>query len=132
MINLSDGYSSPAETARFEPGDVIHHKRFNYRGVIVDFDSTCRAPDDWYQANQTQPNRNQPWYHVLVDGEQQVTYVAQSNLTFDSLKEPVVHGMINLFFSGYDQTNRKYIRNDTPWNPGQPPDAPPTPPYSFQ
>ena len=31
MINLSDGYSSPAETARFEPGDVIHHKRFNYR-----------------------------------------------------------------------------------------------------
>ena len=115
MINLSYGYSSPAETARFEPGDVIHHKRFNYRGVIVDFDSTCRAPDDWYQANQTQPNRNQPWYHVLVDG-----------------KEPVVHGMINLFFSGYDQTNSKYIRNDTPWNPGQPPDAPPTPPYSFQ
>jgi heat shock protein HspQ len=132
MINLSEGFSPSPASSKFEPGDVVVHLRYSYRGVIVEFDSTCQAPADWYQSNQTQPDRNQPWYHVLVDGKQQVTYVAQSNLKYDSPGEPVVHGMINLFFSGYDQENNQYIRNDTPWNPGKPPDAPPsTPPPDF-
>ena len=40
--------------------------------------------------------------------------------------------MINLFFSGYDVEKQKYIRNNVPWNPGKPPDAPPsTPPPGF-
>ena len=132
MINLSDGYSPRADTPKYEPGEVIEHKRYGYRGVIVEFDSTCQASEDWYQSNQTQPDRNQPWYHVLVHGNQQVTYVAQSNLSYDSSGDPVVHGMINLFFSEYDQKNNKYTRNNTPWNPGKPPDAPPsTPPPDF-
>ena len=132
MINLSEGFSPAPDSSEFKPGDIIVHIRYSYRGVIVEFDSTCQAPDDWYQSNQTQPDRNQPWYHILVDGSQQVTYVAQSNLKYDSSGEPVVHGMINLFFSGYDQENNQYIRNNTPWNPGKPPDAPPsTPPPDF-
>ena len=132
MINLSEGYSGPAESPKFDPGDVIEHLRYKYRGVIVNFDSTCKAPDDWYQSNQTQPSRNQPWYHILVDGNQQVTYVAQSNLAHDSSNEPVIHGMINLFFSGYNNNDHKYIRNEVPWNPGKPPDAPPpSPPPDF-
>ena len=68
MINLANGYSSPTDTPNFEPGEVVQHIRYGYRGVIVDFDSACMAPDDWYQSNQTRPDRNQPWYHVLVDG----------------------------------------------------------------
>ena len=132
MINLANGYSSPTDTPNFEPGEVVQHIRYGYRGVIVDFDSACMAPDDWYQSNQTRPDRNQPWYHVLVDGNQQVTYVAQSNLEYDQTHPPVVHGMINLFFSGYNQDENKYLRNEVPWNPGNPPDAPPsTPPPDF-
>ena len=132
MINLANGYSSPTDTPNFEPGEVVQHIRYGYRGVIVDFDSACMAPDDWYQSNQTRPDRNQPWYHVLVDGNQQVTYVAQSNLEYDQTNLPVVHGMINLFFSGYNQDENKYLRNEVPWNPGNPPDAPPsTPPPDF-
>ena len=100
--------------------------------MIVEFDLTCQAPDSWYQSNQTQPDRNQPWYHILVDGNQQVTYVAQSNLVYDQLNKPVVHPMLNLFFSGHDEEENKYIRNDVPWDPGNPPDAPPPgPPPDF-
>ena len=130
MINLSDGFALAPDIPKFETGEVVQHIRYGYRGIIVDFDSICQAPEDWYQSSQTQPDRNQPWYNVLVDGNQQVTYVAQSNLQADLSKQQVVHGMINLFFSGYDQENNKYIRNQTPWNPGKPPDAPPstTPP----
>lgn len=132
MINLSDGFAPAADIPNFLRGEIIQHLKYKYRGVIVEFDSTCQAPDHWYQSNQTQPDRNQPWYHVLVDGNHKVTYVAQSNLTYDSSTEPVIHGMINLFFSGYDQESNKYIRNNTPWNPGKPPDAPPsTPPPDF-
>lgn len=134
MINLSEGFSPKNDSPEpeFEPGDIIEHIRYSYRGVIVHFDTTCKAPEDWYQSNQTQPDREQHWYHVLVDGNQQVTYVAQSNLQTDHSKQQVVHGMMNLFFSGYDVENNKYIRNNVPWNPGKPPDAPPsTPPPGF-
>jgi len=133
MINLSDGFAPPSETPRFEIGEVISHKRYAYRGVIVSIDTDCQAPDDWYKANQTQPNRNQPWYHILVDGNQQVTYVAQSNLEYDQLGSPVVHPMLNLFFYGHDENENKYLRNEIPWDPGKPPDAPPpTPPPDFE
>ena len=132
MINLSNGYSVPSDSPKFEPGDVIFHKKYGYRGVVVDFDITCQAPDAWYQSNQSQPDRNQPWYHILVDGNQQVTYAAQSNLVYDQLEKPVIHPMLNLFFSGHDEEKNKYLRNTIPWDPGNPPDAPPpTPPPDF-
>ena len=125
MINLANGYTCLENSPKFSKGEVIEHQMYGYRGVIVDYDNTCQAPEHWYHSNQTQPNRNQPWYHVLVDGNQQVTYVAECNLTLDQSGQPVVHGMLNLFFSGYDERKNKYLRNDVPWNPGNPPDAPP-------
>ena len=104
MINLSNGYSVPADSPKFEPGDVIFHKKYGYRGIVVDFDITCQAPDSWYQ----------------------------SNLVYDQLEKPVIHAMLNLFFSGHDEENNKYLRNTIPWDPGNPPDAPPpTPPPDF-
>jgi heat shock protein HspQ len=128
MINLSEPYAIPPDSAKFSSGQVVRHIRYGYRGLIVDFDPTCQADDEWYKANKTQPNKNQPWYHVLVDGQQQVTYVAQDNLEFDSTGDPIVHPMLNLFFSGHDESTNRYLRNEVPWNPGQPPDAPPPPP----
>ena len=125
MINLNEPYSVPPAEAKFSPGEVVHHRRYGYRGLVVDFDTTCQADDGWHKANQTQPDKNQPWYHVLVDGQQQVTYVAQSNLELDTTGAPIVHAMLNLFFSGHDESTNRYLRNEVPWNPGQPPDAPP-------
>ena len=128
MINLSEGFAPPTDDPKFAAGDVIFHKKYSYRGVIVSIDDRCQAPDDWYQANQTQPNRKQPWYHILVDGNQQVTYVAQSNLKYDKLGSPVVHPMLNLFFYGHVESENKYLRHEVPWDPGNPPDAPPSSP----
>lgn len=132
MINLLSDYSKLPDSLKFDPGDVIFHKKYGYRGVVVDFDITCQAPDAWYQSNQSQPDRNQPWYHILVDGNQQVTYSAQSNLSYDQLDKPVIHPMLNLFFSGHDAEKNKYLRNNIPWDPGNRPDVPPpTPPPDF-
>lgn len=51
----------------FEPGQLVRHRRYGYRGVVVDRDEFCEADDEWYSKNQTQPDRDQPWYHVLVE-----------------------------------------------------------------
>jgi len=100
-------------TPRFTPGQLVRHRRYGYRGVVADLDSVCQADDTWYQKNKTQPNREQPWYHVLVHGTSSATYAAQENLLPDDSCDPVQHSMIDFFFS--DFFAGRYVRNDTPW-----------------
>lgn len=101
---------------RFSPGQIIRHRRYNYRGVIVAVDRRCLADEDWYRSNATQPDRSQPWYHVLVDGTQSTTYVAQENLRGDASGEPIEHPMLEQFFEGY--LDGRYVRNEEPWGAG--------------
>ena len=128
MINLNNGYSVLPASPKYKTGEVINHVKYNYRGLIVSLDETCKAAYDWYQSNQTQPDRNQAWYHILVDGAKHVTYVAESNIELDSSGHSVVHPLLNLFFFGIDEENNRYLRNDVPFDPGSPPDALPPPP----
>ena len=132
MIHILQEYQSENNPTRLQTGDIITHSKYGYRGVIVHIDPTFQGNENWYLSNQTKPNKKQPWHFVLVDGNQQVTYVAESNLTLDRLGKQVDHPMINLFFSGYDDELKKYIRNEVPWNPGNPPETPPPdPPPNF-
>jgi heat shock protein HspQ len=94
----------------FAQGQLVRHRRYGYRGVVVDFDLTCQADELWYYQNQTQPPRNQPWYHVLVDGNPTATYAAQTSLAEDPTREPVDHPLVPQFFSGF--ANGRYERND--------------------
>ena len=97
----------------FEPGQLVRHRRYGYRGVVVDRDNSCQADDEWYERNQTQPDRDQPWYHVLVDGTSSCTYAASENLVADSAGLPISHPLAAYFFSAF--TEGRYIRNDEPW-----------------
>jgi heat shock protein HspQ len=84
-------------------GTIVHHNKYGYRGVIASFDPMCQADDVWYSNNRTQPSRNQPWYHVLVDGADTTTYVAEENLELAAAVEPVQHPLLMHFFSTYYQ-----------------------------
>ena len=97
----------------FEPGQLVKHKRYGYRGVVVDFDMNCQADEDWYSSNRTQPDRAQPWYHVLVHNSDQGTYAAQSSLLTDTSGLRVVHSLEPLFFSAFNKGC--YIRNNRVW-----------------
>lgn len=97
----------------FLPGDVIKHRTYGYRGVIVAVDGHCKADPEWYMANKTQPAREQPWYHVLVHGCESCTYAAQSSLVADEDVQEVKHPFVAYFFSQFD--NGKYVRNEHPW-----------------
>lgn len=97
--------------AKFAIGQVIHHKLFGYRGVIADVDATFQGLEEWYHnLAKRQPQKNKPWYHVLVDGSDHITYVAERNLEVDAIDpniEPIHHPELSYFFTGYQ--NGKYL-----------------------
>ena len=103
----------PHDPARFGEGTLVRHRRYGYRGVVVALDLECRADEAWYQKNHTQPDRDQPWYHVLVHGSTQTTYAAESSLVPDGDPSPIEHPLVGLFFSAYE--DGAYVRNDRPW-----------------
>ena len=100
-------------STEFAPGDLVRHRRYGYRGVVVDLDPICTAPDEWYFSNQTQPRKDQPWYHVLVDGSDRTTYAAEENLAPDPSGAPVAHPLVDVFFEPF--AGGRYERNDRPW-----------------
>jgi hemimethylated DNA binding protein len=82
---------------RYLTGDVVRHRRYDYRAVIIGADRYCKADELWYQNNRTQPDRNQPWYHVLdEDGGER--YVAEENLSPDSAGGPLETPLVGLMF----------------------------------
>ncbi len=70
-----------AAQAQFSIGDLVHHKLFDYRGVIVDVDSRLMLSDEWYETvARSRPPKDQPWYRVLVHDATPEPYVAERNL----------------------------------------------------
>jgi heat shock protein HspQ len=89
-------------SAKFFVGQLIQHKLFDYRGVIVDVDATFQGSDEWYQTVAlTRPPRDEPWYHVLVHGAIHRTYAAERNLAPDTNGEPIEHPEIGYFFDEF-------------------------------
>lgn len=90
------------DKARFAIGDVVHHRLFDYRGVIVDVDPHMMLPDEWYDAvARSRPPRDKPWYRVLVHNATHETYVAERNLEPDSSGAPVRHPLVDACFSTF-------------------------------
>jgi len=97
--------------AKFSVGELVHHRLFDYRGVIVDVDRNFQSTEEWYeQVAKSRPPKNKPWYHVLVHGSIHSTYVAEQNLEPDDSVEPIVNPMLEQFFSKFD--NGKYVRKE--------------------
>ena len=87
----------------FAVGELINHRLFEYRGVIVDVDSTFQSTQEWYETvARSRPPKDKPWYHVLVHGATHATYVAEQNLERDSSNEPISHPMLSHFFSKFE------------------------------
>ena len=88
--------------ANFTVGQLIHHRLFDYRGVVVDVDPSYLGDDEWYErVARSRPPKDSPWYHVLVDGSDVQTYVAEQNLEKDLYDAPVDHPMIDDYFAGF-------------------------------
>ena len=94
--------SEPAQPLFFI-GQRVHHKKFDYRGVVVDVDARFAGTEEWYQqVALSRPPKDRPWYHVLVHNSSQMTYVAERHLEPDSSDDPIDHPAIDMYFDGFD------------------------------
>ncbi len=91
-----------AINVKFSMGQIIHHKLFAYRGVIIDVDPTFQGTEDWYrQMAKSRPPKDRPWYHVLVHDAGLNTYVAERNIEEDESDAPINHPAVSQFFSDF-------------------------------
>merc|ERR1712224_600921 len=68
---------------QYDLGQCILHKEHGSRGVVIGWDSECRQPEEWCQAagiDALTHGRAQPFYMLLVDGSDVVSYVAQESI----------------------------------------------------
>lgn len=88
---------------RFTIDQPVHHKKFDYRGVIIDADPVFAGTQQWYDVvARSRPPKDQPWYHVLVDGADHATYVAERHLEPDLTGKPIRHPALADFFVGFE------------------------------
>jgi len=119
LIGITDLEGNAFAGVYYEIGTVVQHKLYGYRGVVVAYDRSCMAGDKWYFSNKTQPDRNQPWYHILVHASGGLsTYVAQSNLKPDVSEVSIDHPRLNLYFSDYKDGRYVQKPNKTGSYPG--------------
>jgi len=98
-------------SAQFSIGEVIQHKLFGYCGVIYDVDAQFMGDDEWYDAvAKSHPPKDQPVYHVLVDGQEVETYVAERNLEAHP-NQPINHPLVPVYF---EELHEGYISRRLP------------------
>ena len=96
--------------AQFHVGQLVHHRRFEYRGVVFDVDPVFMGTDEWYeQVARSRPPKDAPWYHVLVGDAAHTTYVAERNLEPDETGNPIRHPLIDELFESFK--DGRYRRN---------------------
>ena len=60
-----------------------------------------RGQPRYEQVARSRPPKQTPWYHVLVDGAQHTTYVAERNLEIDPSGESVSHPLLDYYFDDF-------------------------------
>ncbi len=89
---------------KFTIGQIIRHSKYEYRGVIVDVDPFFQGTEEWYeQMAVSLPPRDKPWYHVLVDGAEHSTYVAEQHLEADPSGHQISHPALGQFFDRFER-----------------------------
>ncbi|MCB2067552.1 MAG: heat shock protein HspQ [Erythrobacter sp.] len=91
--------------ARFAIGDVVRHRKYDFRGVIFDIDPVYANSEEWYEQipEGQRPRRDQPFYHLLAENDESsyVAYVSQQNLMEDTDGEPIDHPQVEQLFERF-------------------------------
>lgn len=102
--------NSSIVTARFQPGQIVYHQPNGFRAVVVDVDARYNGSSDWYESHmQHGPEREQPWYHLLVDGADFAAYAAEDELEAGVSEGPVEHPWIENFFADFHPAQGHYV-----------------------
>ena len=99
----------------FNIGDIVKHRIYPFRGVIVDVDPEFSNTEVWYQSipAEIRPSREQPYYHLMAENTETfyTAYVSQQNLVGDGENGPLEHPDLEEIFSGMDH-GKYHLRNE--------------------
>ena len=99
----------------FNIGDIVKHRIYPFRGVIVDVDPEFSITEEWYQSipAEIRPSREQPYYHLMAENTETfyTAYVSQQNLVSDGENGPLEHPDLEEIFSGMDH-GKYHLRNE--------------------
>ena len=99
----------------FNIGDIVKHRIYPFRGVIVDVDPEFSNTEEWYQSipAEIRPSRDQPYYHLMAENTETfyTAYVSQQNLVDDGDNGPLEHPDLDEIFSGMEK-GKYHLRNE--------------------
>jgi len=102
---------------KFRVGQVIKHKSWNYRGVIIGWDEVAKASESWLNAMHPKDKpeyRTMPNYAVLIDTRDrlapQMSYVVQENIEVVT-GTVIFHPLVDDYFEHFD--GKQYVPR--PW-----------------
>jgi heat shock protein HspQ len=95
----------PMRNAKFNIGDIVHHRHHPFRGVIYDVDPVFANTEEWWLSipEEVRPTKDQPYYHLLAENDQTtyVAYVSEQNLIRDETGDPVSHPQVGELFLAF-------------------------------
>lgn len=85
---------------RFAVGQIVRHREYGFRGVIIDVHGEFRPQTGW--AAPSPPElAHQPWYELLIHDTNRVAYVAEEGVEHDFSCLPVAHPLVRVFFTRF-------------------------------
>jgi len=93
------------QNTQFSIGQVVRHRIYPFRGVIVDVDAEFSSSEEWWDSipEEIRPRKDQPFYHLLAENETTAyeAYVSEQNLLIDDSGEPVNHPQVSKVFGEF-------------------------------
>ena len=91
--------------AQFTIGQLVRHRHFSFRGVIIDVDPEFANSEEWWQSipEEQRPRRDQPFYHLLAENDSNAyhAYVSEQNLLSDESGVPLKHPEVAAVFGEF-------------------------------
>lgn len=89
-------------STKFNIGQVVRHRVYEFRGVVFDIDPQFDNTDEWYESIpiEVRPKKDQPFYHLFAENDETeyVAYVSEQNLLADETGEPIRHPQVDEMF----------------------------------
>jgi heat shock protein HspQ len=118
-------------STQFAIGQVVKHRIYDFRGVIVDVDPEFNNTEEWWLAipEDVRPRKDQPFYHLLAENETTAyeAYVSEQNLLIDETGETNSATPVTLANSptgamlypapGFDLNPSRWRRSQAPCRP---------------
>ena len=85
-------------TAKFQIGQIVRHRVYEFRGVIFDIDPVFNNTDEWWLSipENVRPSKDQPFYHLFAENSETeyIAYVSEQNLLPDTSGDPLRHPQV--------------------------------------